>query len=68
MLIIVGGIIVFASTLGGFMLAGGHPGVLLQLWSVQDLHMQRIARTDQESFVGGSEGAGANQRKQRNAQ
>ena len=29
MLIIVGAIIVFASTLGGFMLAGGHPGVLL---------------------------------------
>jgi chemotaxis protein MotA len=29
MLIIVGGLIVFAATLGGFMLAGGHPGVLL---------------------------------------
>ena len=31
MLIIVGAIIVFASTLGGFMLAGGHPGVLLHV-------------------------------------
>jgi chemotaxis protein MotA len=31
MLIIVGALIVFASTLGGFMLAGGHPGVLLHL-------------------------------------
>ncbi|MEI7799870.1 MAG: flagellar motor stator protein MotA [Opitutaceae bacterium] len=29
MLIIVGAVIVFAATLGGFMLAGGHPGVLL---------------------------------------
>jgi len=29
MLIIVGALIVFAATLGGFMLAGGHPGVLL---------------------------------------
>ncbi len=29
MLILVGVLIVFASTLGGFMLAGGHPGVLL---------------------------------------
>ena len=29
MLIIVGGIIVLASTLGGFMLAGGHPALLL---------------------------------------
>jgi chemotaxis protein MotA len=31
MLIIVGAVIVFASTLGGFMLAGGHPGVLLHV-------------------------------------
>jgi chemotaxis protein MotA len=31
MLIIVGAIIVFASTLGGFMLAGGHPAVLLHV-------------------------------------
>lgn len=31
MLIIVGAVIVFASTLGGFMLAGGHPMVLLHL-------------------------------------
>lgn len=31
MLIIVGAVIVFASTLGGFMLAGGHPVVLLHL-------------------------------------
>ena len=31
MLILVGALIVFASTLGGFMLAGGHPGVLLHL-------------------------------------
>ena len=31
MLILVGAVIVFASTLGGFMLAGGHPGVLLHL-------------------------------------
>ena len=31
MLIIVGGFIVFASTIGGFMLAGGHPGVLLHV-------------------------------------
>ena len=29
MLILVGALIVFAATLGGFMLAGGHPGVLL---------------------------------------
>jgi len=29
MLIIVGAVIVFAATLGGFMMAGGHPGVLL---------------------------------------
>jgi chemotaxis protein MotA len=29
MLILVGGVIVFAATLGGFMMAGGHPGVLL---------------------------------------
>lgn len=31
MLIIVGAVIVIASTLGGFMLAGGHPGVLLHV-------------------------------------
>ena len=31
MLIIVGALIVLGSTLGGFMLAGGHPAVLLQL-------------------------------------
>ncbi|MEI6106372.1 MAG: flagellar motor stator protein MotA [Opitutae bacterium] len=30
MLIIVGALIVLAATLGGFMMAGGHPGVLLQ--------------------------------------
>jgi chemotaxis protein MotA len=29
MLILIGAVIVFAATLGGFMLAGGHPGVLL---------------------------------------
>ncbi len=29
MLIILGGLIVFGATLGGFMMAGGHPGVLL---------------------------------------
>jgi chemotaxis protein MotA len=29
MLIIIGAVIVFAATLGGFMMAGGHPGVLL---------------------------------------
>ena len=29
MLIIVGAVIVFAATIGGFMMAGGHPGVLL---------------------------------------
>jgi chemotaxis protein MotA len=31
MLIIVGAVIVFAATLGGFMMAGGHPGVLLHV-------------------------------------
>jgi chemotaxis protein MotA len=31
MLIIVGGIIVFAATLGGFVLEGGHPAVLMQV-------------------------------------
>jgi chemotaxis protein MotA len=31
MLIIVGAVIVFAATLGGFMMAGGHPGVLMHL-------------------------------------
>lgn len=31
MLILVGGLIVLASTLGGFMLAGGHPGVLMHV-------------------------------------
>jgi chemotaxis protein MotA len=31
MLILIGGLIVLASTLGGFMLAGGHPLVLLQV-------------------------------------
>ena len=31
MLIIVGAVIVFASTLGGFMIAGGHPAVLLHV-------------------------------------
>ncbi|HWA25115.1 MAG TPA: motility-associated protein [Lacunisphaera sp.] len=31
MLILVGAAIVFAATLGGFMLAGGHPGVLLHV-------------------------------------
>src|SRR5882672_3967972 len=31
MLILVGAVIVFAATLGGFMMAGGHPGVLLHL-------------------------------------
>ena len=31
MLLIVGILIVFAATLGGFMIAGGHPGVLLHL-------------------------------------
>ena len=29
MLILIGAVIVFAATLGGFMMAGGHPGVLL---------------------------------------
>ena len=31
MLIIIGALIVFGATLGGFMLAGGHPGVLLHV-------------------------------------
>jgi chemotaxis protein MotA len=31
MLILIGGFIVFASTIGGFMLAGGHPGVLMHV-------------------------------------
>ena len=31
MLIIIGAVIVFAATIGGFMYAGGHPGVLLHL-------------------------------------
>jgi chemotaxis protein MotA len=31
MLIIVGAVIVFAATIGGFMMAGGHPGVLLHV-------------------------------------
>ncbi|MEO7598416.1 MAG: motility-associated protein [Opitutus sp.] len=31
MLILVGAVIVFAATLGGFMMAGGHPGVLLHV-------------------------------------
>ena len=31
MLIIIGAVIVFGATLGGFMLAGGHPGVLLHV-------------------------------------
>ncbi len=31
MLIIIGGVIVFAATIGGFMIAGGHPGVLLHI-------------------------------------
>src|SRR5882757_9430195 len=31
MLLIIGFIIVFAATLGGFMLAGGHPAVLLHV-------------------------------------
>src|SRR5215467_7500982 len=31
MIIIVGAIIVFASVLGGFVMAGGHPGALLQI-------------------------------------
>ncbi len=31
MLIIVGAVIVFAATIGGFMMAGGHPGVLMHL-------------------------------------
>jgi chemotaxis protein MotA len=31
MLILIGGFIVLASTLGGFMLAGGHPGVLMHV-------------------------------------
>jgi len=31
MLIIVGAVVVFAATIGGFMYAGGHPGVLLHL-------------------------------------
>jgi chemotaxis protein MotA len=31
MLIIIGAFIVFAATIGGFMMAGGHPGVLLHL-------------------------------------
>jgi chemotaxis protein MotA len=31
MIIIVGAIIVFASVLGGFVMAGGHPGALIQI-------------------------------------
>ena len=31
MIIIIGAIIVFASVLGGFMMAGGHPGALIQI-------------------------------------
>lgn len=31
MLILVGAVIVFAATIGGFMMAGGHPGVLLHV-------------------------------------
>src|SRR5690242_10875929 len=31
MIIIIGAIIVFASVLGGFIMAGGHPGALIQI-------------------------------------
>ena len=31
MIILIGAIIVFASVLGGFVMAGGHPGALIQV-------------------------------------